>query len=128
MINVETIKFIEMLNVLAEKTTHGFMDWNSTDDADTINNFEGILFDSKNDNKVVLAKCVIGEECPHKDIIAYFDQDAICAHELIIVRVLLPEEEGDPEAYIGVSVVDRYTHNTILAFSIQNGRWEIEQF
>lgn len=127
MINIETIRFIEMLNILAEKTTHGFMDWHSTDDADTLNNFEGILFDSKNSNKVILAKCVIGAECPHKDIIAYYGQNAICAHERITVRVFLPETEDEPDAYVSISVIDPYNGKGIIEFIIKDGRWEVEE-
>lgn len=127
MINMETIRFMEMLNELAEKTTHGFMDWNSTDDADTINNFRGILFDSENNNQVILAKCVIGAECPHKDIIAYYDQDVIYAHESIITRVMLPEKEGEYDAYVYILVRDRYSNKPILGFNIKDGRWETEE-
>lgn len=73
MINLETVLFIAMLNELADKTAKGFMDFHSTDDANKINDFTGILYDSKNDNRIVLSKLVIPGDCDHKDIIGYYD-------------------------------------------------------
>lgn len=73
MINLETIKFINMLNDLAELTRFGYKKWSEIPelDWDDINaeKFEGIIFDDSNENKVVLNYLNYG----HHDIIAYYD-------------------------------------------------------
>lgn len=135
MINMETVLFIEMLNNLAKKTANGFMDWNSTDNADEINAFSGILFDSKAANQVVLAKCVIGEECPHKDITAYYDQNVCGTDDCITVQVKQVEATEEEIAkhgedyfkYVEVYVGDGH-ENQMGAFTISRGEWQSEAF
>ena len=135
MINMETVLFIEMLNDLAAKTADGFMDWQSTDDAGAINAFNGILFNSAAENQVVLDKCVIGEECPHKDIIAYYDQNVCNSDSVITVQVVqgdasedeIAEHGKDYYKYVEVYVGDGWGHQT-GAFVISGGEWHSEVF
>lgn len=129
MINVETVRFIAMLNELAAKTAVGFLDWNSTDDADEINDFQGILYNSEN-GFIVQSKCVIGTECPHKDIISYYDSSSCDTETSVVITVEMcdhtPEEEEEHglESFLYVHVVctgldDEETGE----FDVSNGRW-----
>ena len=68
-VNLETVYFIETINRLAKMSTVGYVDWNNLT-GDEAEHFAGILYDSKNDNRIVLDFLI--DEC-HHDIITYYD-------------------------------------------------------
>ena len=109
-INLETVYFIEKLNRLAKMSKVGFADWNLLTSAEA-QHFAGILYDSKNDNRVVLD--FLTDEC-HHDIISYYD-----SNECYSVNVTLPEDETD-DACIEISFADLDEDDM---FVVSKGKW-----
>ena len=74
MVNIETIKFQNMLNILAEKTSYGYKEWNDVESIDLDDYdaelFSGIMYDRNNNNKVIMDTCLYG----HHDIIKYLEK------------------------------------------------------
>lgn len=56
MVNKETVKFIQLLNVLAKQSNYGFFEFHSTPIEILDQVFgKGIIYDEKNDNRIVSA-------------------------------------------------------------------------
>ena len=114
MINVETIKFIRMLEELAELTLNGIAPF---EEATKETHGEKVFYDTKNvDEKggyrIVLDACIIEDpECHHHDIISYYDSDNL----EYTARVMFDEEE---KPYIAVELL--IGEDTIV---IENGMW-----
>lgn len=114
MINVETIKFFNMLNELAELTNGGFDDFSNATQ-DTLHT--KVFYDAgKSDNgrcPVVLGACVIDDpECYHHDIICYYDSES----NEFTANVMFSEDDGAP--FIQIDLI--LSHEQIV---IENGRW-----
>lgn len=130
MVNIETVKFIAMLNKLAVMTKDGFMDFHSTDDADEINNFDGILYDSQNGNQVVQDKCVINDGA-HKDIVSYYggideedDNASYVTVQVAEVEGYEPDEEDyDERFYLEIHVTQ--PNGEEYQFEVWHGSWKL---
>ena len=116
MINIETIKFINMLDKLASLAENGISPFEEA----TENTYgEQIFYDSRQVNgeegyRVVLDACVVDDPAYyHHDIISYYDSDSLEYK----VRVMI-DEDG---AFIVVTLV---MSDSIVI--IENGGWHIE--
>ena len=114
MINVETIKFLDMLNELAELSKGGFDDFSNATQA---NWRTKVFYDAKkaDDGRfpIVLNACVIDDpECYHHDVIDYYDS----ASKEFTARVVFNEDEEEP--FIQVDLI--LSEEQIV---IENGRW-----
>lgn len=71
MINIETIKFVRMLNELAEKSNNGIDEFSKA----THETFQSKIFYAENrNNKIVLDACIIDQkECYHHDIVSFYE-------------------------------------------------------
>lgn len=114
MINVETIRFLNMLNELANLSAAGIKDFsNATQD----NIHSMVFFDSESTDeegffRVVLDSCIVDDpEYLHHDIVSYYDSDT----SEFTVRVIV---EDDEPPYIQVKLL---ISNEIIV--IENGRW-----
>ena len=114
MINVETIKFVRMLDELAELGLNGFAPF---EEATQENRCEKIFYDAKTMDgqegyRIVLDACIMEDpECYHHDIISYYDSDS----PECTVRVMFDEENAP---YISVDLL--VSGDTIV---IENGSW-----
>jgi transcriptional regulator with XRE-family HTH domain len=113
MINIETMKFIKLLDKLAELSLNGI---ESFDDANESTYRTKIFYDpivaqDEKGYKVVADACVIDDPmCYHHDIISYYDRDSF----EYTIRVMI-DEDG---AYIKVELL-KYEDIII----IENGNW-----
>ena len=116
MINVETIKFVKMLDELAELSKKGIEPFESATE-ETYGT--RVFYDEKSlarekGYKIVLDACIWDNpECYHHDIISYYDSDSLEYK----VRVMI-DEDG---AFIVVTLV---MSDSIVI--IENGGWHIE--
>lgn len=114
MINIETIKFMKMLDKLAAMTVNGFEPFSKAT-ADSIG--EKIFYDEKKPDEngffpIVLDACIVDDpECLHHDIVSYYDSDS----GEYTVRVEL-EEDMPPSI-----VVDLLLSEAQIA--VYEGRW-----
>ena len=114
MINVETIKFVRMLNELAELTKKGIVPF---EEANQENRNDKVFYDSKaidgeEGYKVVLDACIVDDpQWYHHDIISYYDSHSLEYQ----VRVII-DEESMP--YISVKLI---ISGDIIV--IENGSW-----
>ena len=116
MINVETIKFIKMLDALAELSKNGIEPFEKANESTWRNK---IFYDTRKPAteegyKVVLDACIIDDpHCYHHDIISYYDSDSF---EYTIGVII--DEEGNP--YVKVKLLlSGYT--IVIAY----GDWHI---
>lgn len=99
MINIETIKFLKMLDELAILSEDGIEEFEHA----TCESFcNKVYYDSKDDNRVVLEACIIDDpECIHHDIISYYGSNEYSVNvrldeegeKFIDVRLFLSDEE-----------------------------------
>lgn len=114
MINVETIKFIKMLDELSQSANGGIFEFKKATQNDL--KYSKVFYDEKSkDNygnyKVVRDMCIIDDpECIHHDIISYYDSDA----EEFTVRAVINEDDK----YIVVKFI-----NSEDQIVIENGGW-----
>ena len=114
MINVETIKFVRMLNELAELTKKGIVPF---EEANQENRNDKVFYDSnaidgEEGYKVVLDACIVDDpQWYHHDIISYYDSHSLEYQ----VRVII-DEESMP--YISVKLI---ISGDIIV--IENGSW-----
>ena len=114
MINVETIKFIKMLDELAQLSLKGVVPFEKAT-KETCG--EKIFYDTKTVDgeagyRIVLDACVIDDpQCYHRDIISYYDSDSM----EYTARVMI-DEESNP--YVSVELL--ISGDTIV---IENGSW-----
>ena len=114
MINVETIKFVRMLDDLAELGLNGFAPF---EEATQENRCEKIFYDTQTTDgqegyRIVLDACIIDDpECYHHDVISYYDSDSL----EYTVRVMF-DEESVP--YISVELL--ISEDSVV---IENGSW-----
>ena len=115
MLNIETIRFIKMLDELAEKTKKGIFDFKeATED----NRQDRIFYDERcvhDDGSfgVVLDSCVIDDpDCIHHDVISYYgnesDEYAVCA--------IVDREENDVYILVRLTTSDEQ-------IVIKDGEW-----
>ena len=114
MINVETLKFLTILNELAELTEGGFDDFSNANEA---NWGTKVFYDSRKSEDgrfpVVMDACIIDDpKCSHHDIICYYDSDQ---NEFTVNAV---RDEYDDTYLIQVDFM--YSKKKI---GIQNGDW-----
>lgn len=115
MINVETIKFVKMLDELAKQTIHGVVEFA---EANEENSNDKVFYDKRTVDdegcyKVVLDKCVIdAPERSHHDAISYYGDDTneYCLH------VRIDEDEGIPYIEVKLNLSDE-------EIVIENGHW-----
>ena len=114
MINVETIKFIRMLDELAELSAKGIKDFS---EATQENTRQMVFYDSESPDEkgqfpIVLDSCVIDDpECIHHDVVSYYDSDSA----EYSVRVTI---EDDEDPFI---VVKLFLSNHEIV--VEDGRW-----
>lgn len=112
MINVETIKFVQMLDELAALSKNGILPFDNAKEGELR---DKIYYDAKNKDeqgyyRVVLDACIVDDpQCYHHDIISYYDSLEYS------VRVVIDEES---EPYISVQLL--ISEDTII---IENGTW-----
>ena len=114
MINVETIKFFNMLNELAELTRGGFDDFSNATETDWRTKVFYVA-ENTNDGRfpVVLDACVIDDpRCYHHDIICYYDSGS----NEFTANVVFSEDGGAP--FIQIDFI--LSHEQIV---IEDGRW-----
>lgn len=114
MINIETIKFVKMLDRLAKLIKGGIFEFEQATQ-DNINSskvfYDQEAQDSDGNYKVVLDMCIIdGPECTHHDAVSYYDS---CTEEFN-VRAVTSEDD----TYIIVKFLN--SENQIV---IKDGRW-----
>ena len=117
MINIETIKFVKMLDDLAELTEYGIDKFaNATGE----NYLDKVFYDEntmdakgeRREYRVVLQACLIDDpECLHHDVISYYDS-------YIDEYTLRAVFDGDEPPYIEV----RFTSSD-TDIVIEDGRW-----
>ena len=116
MINVETIKFIKMLDELAFLSKNGIAPF---DEANEKNINKKIFYDhnSKDENggyPIILDSCVLDDtNCYHHDIISYYDSNTL---EYQIRAISVIDDKDD--MYIHVKLLN--SEETII---IKNGIW-----
>lgn len=114
MINVETIKFIKMLDRLANLEKDGIFEFKKATQNDVKSSkvfYDEKSKDSDGNYRVVMDMCVIDDpECTHHDIISYYDSDT----EEFTVRVVIDEDDK----YIIVKFF-----NNEEQIVIENGSW-----
>ena len=114
MINIETIKFVKMLDELAELTKGGIFEFKKATQDDR--NSRKVFYDQETQDsdgnyKVVLDMCIIDDpECIHHDAVSYYDS----ATEEFTVRAVINEDD----TYIIVKFLN--SENQII---IEDGRW-----
>ena len=108
MINIETIKFVRMLDDLAERSIRGIEEFsNATNNA----LHEKIFFAKSYNYKVVLDACVIDEkDYYHHDIVSFYENN-----EYVITAHF---DEDDNHPYL---VVDLFNSNEQIV--INGGEW-----
>jgi len=114
MINVETIKFLNMLNKLAELSKGGIDDFTNATQA---NIHTKVFYDAKNANDgrfpIVLDACLVDDpECYHHDIICYYDSES----QEFTVTVVFNEDEEEPLIRVDLT-------RSKEQIAIENGRW-----
>ena len=114
MINIETIKFVRLLNELAEMSSNGI---ETFEKANQDNYREKIFYDEKSNDgrngyRVVADACLIDDpKCYHHDIISYFDD---MSNEYDIKVII--DEDGIP--YVNIAFIK--SEEEIV---IENGVW-----
>ena len=112
MINVETIKFVQMLDELAVLSKNGILPFENVKEGEL---HEKVYYDSRikdelGNYKVVLDACVVDDpQCYHHDIISYYDSLEYN------VRVVIDKES---EPYISIKLL--ISKDIIV---IENGTW-----
>ena len=117
MINIETIKFVNMLNELAELSNEGIEPFeNATEDTYRTKVFyDSRHFEGEEGYKVVLDACLCDDpDCYHHDIISYYDSNNL--EYKILVKFDEDDEESGP--YICVELL--LSEEIIV---VENGRW-----
>lgn len=115
MINVETIKFVKMLDELAKQTLNGIVEFA---EANEENSNDKVFYDKRTVDeegryKVVLDKCIIdSKDTIHHDVVSYYD-DNINEYRL---RVVLDEDEKIPYIEVKLALSDE-------EIVIENGHW-----
>ncbi len=105
MINVETIKFMNLLNELSDLTLNGIENFSNAT-SDTFGT--KIFYDSKDQFKVVSDACIID----HHDIIGYYESEL----NEYIVRVEFDEENDKPFVVVKFTI----SNEEIV---IEDGKW-----
>ena len=114
MINIETIKFVRLLNELAEMSSNGI---ETFEKANQDNYREKIFYDEKSNDgrngyRVVADACLVDDpKCYHHDIISYFDD---ISNEYDIKVII--DEDGIP--YVNIAFIK--SEEEIV---IENGVW-----
>ena len=114
MINVETIKFIKMLDELAELSKNGIESFDKASENTWRNK---IFYDTRkpateDGYKVVLDACILDDpHCYHHDVISYYDSDNYEYN----VRIKIDE---DSNPYIEVRLL--ISGDTAI---VENGSW-----
>lgn len=113
MINLETIKFVKMLDELAALSQNGIEPFkNATEESFRQKVFYDVeALEEKGGYKIVLDACIVDDpQCYHHDIISYYGE-----HNLEYnIRVIIDEDS----AYIEVSLL---VSEEIIV--IENGKW-----
>lgn len=113
MINLETIKFVKMLDELATLSQNGIEPFeNATEESFRQKVFYDVgELEEKGGYKIVLDACIVDDpQCYHHDIISYYDD-----HNLEYkIRVIIDEDS----AYIEVRLL---VSEEIIV--IENGKW-----
>lgn len=114
MINLETIKFVKMLDELAERTKGGIFEFKKAVRND-INSrklfYDQETQDSEGNYKVVRDMCIIDDpECIHHDVVCYYDSYT----DEFTVRAVIREDD----TYITV----KFSHSED-EIVIENGSW-----
>lgn len=114
-LNVKTVKFIAMLNELAEKSKNGIEDFAAA----TQDTFEDKVYynkkkaDEQGKYPVVLDACIVDDaDCYHHDAISYYGYDAAGSYA---VRVVLDDND---KAFVEIT----FPHEE-QDIVIENGRW-----
>ena len=119
MINIETIKFINLLDELAALSENGI---NPFEDATEETYKTQIFYDSRQREgekgfRVVLDACVFDDpKCYHHDIISYYDSNSTEYQ----IRVMIDEDDELDIHDIWVVVKLLYSDIEIV---VENGRW-----
>lgn len=109
-INFNTLRFLDMLNKLAEMTKHGFI---AFDEVSTDEDCEKVMYDNSKEDYAgyrIVMDCVI-DEC-HHDIVSDYDSYCCGGYK---ARV---EFDDDDIPYIEIQTDDSNTW-----FVVENGRW-----
>ncbi len=102
MINIETIKFVRMLNELAERSENGIVSFQyATDET----RYDKVYYDEKS-GRIVLDACLVAN---HHDIVSFYDS----VSKEYTMRVITEEEP-----YV---LVELYSSKEQIV--IQNGQW-----
>lgn len=114
MINIETIRFIKMLDKLADLTRNGIFEFKKSTQNDIKSNkifYDKQSKDNDGNYKIVMDTCVVDNpEYFHHDIISYYDSDI----EEFTVRAVIDENSR----YI---IVKFFNNDEKIV--IENGYW-----
>lgn len=113
-INIQTVKFMKMLDELAELTNDDFTEFEDLTQ-EQIEYECGIIYDKNNRNKnggykVVLDLLIDGE---HHDIVSYFESYCDCSGYTVSV---MEDEENSDDKWIQVDIDDE-------CIVIERGQW-----
>ena len=114
MINVETIKFVKMLEEFAEASAYGIEPFaKATEESYGIKiHYDDRIIEGEEGYKVVADACIVDDpECYHHDIISYWDEDSLEYK----IRVII-DETGIP--YLNVKLL--LSDEEIV---VENGKW-----
>ena len=114
MINIETIKFVNMLNELAGLSKNGIVPFYEAteENKNTKIFYDQNSLDKENGYRVVLDCCIVDDHnCYHHDVISYYDSDSFEYQ----IRVYIDE---DSTSYVSVNLL--ISGDIII---IQDGTW-----
>ena len=117
MINIETIKFVNMLNELADLSNEGIEPFeNATEETYRTKVFyDSRHFEEEEGYKVVLDACILDDpDCNHHDILSYYDSGSLEYK----IRVKFDEDDEESGPYICVELL--LSEEIIV---VENGRW-----
>lgn len=117
MINVETIKFVNMLNELAALSNNGIEPFENATEETYRNQvfYDTRLAEDEKVYRVVLDACICDDpDCYHHDVISYYDSDSFEYK----IRVKFDDEDKETGAYICVEL--SLSEEIIV---IENGHW-----
>lgn len=128
MVNMETVKFIHLLNTLAKQSKYGFFEFHSTpiEILDQVYG-NGIIYDEKNDNRIVSALELCGDDTKK---VSNYEDTATFNGTYITAKVYsfnLNEEISrfSNDYFIEVVVRESAGDSTEL-IHIRDGMWYIE--
>lgn len=128
MVNMETVKFIKLLNALAEQSKYGFFEFHSTpiEILDQVYG-KGIIYDEKNDNRIVSAFKLCEDDTKK---VSNYEDAATFNGTYLTARVysfnLNEEISRFSNDYLIEVVVHEGADDSTELIHIRDGKWRIE--